>query len=211
MVEAMVITVQREKRALTKWFLNLFPIPKLHSLVPTDSKVTLIHLSSPLLSPLRPQRRLTTTLQVALISKYLDSTVDFNKYARYGSEIALSFKQSYQKRDKEKKKFNARARTPTSNHKGGGGNKGGKSTPSSSSNSGTRPGKPSAAEIKKLLKEGRCFICREVGHQNRNCPNKDKVNKDRDARIQEIAERYIASLPNDRVEDMTNKNGESTN
>ena len=33
----------------------------------------------------------------------------------------------------------------------------------------------STEEKQRLVKEGKCFTCKKIGHQSRNCPNKDNA------------------------------------
>ncbi|KAK4183284.1 hypothetical protein QBC35DRAFT_348280, partial [Podospora australis] len=104
-----------------------------------------------------------------------NNTVDFEEYCRIASGIALSNRMNTNRGGSSQ----GGNRNGQRNKGGGSNNNGGSSnTPSVSSTTTThgsksKYGRPSKDEIMKLMKEGRCFICREQGHVNSDCPNKD--------------------------------------
>lgn len=120
------------------------------------------------------KRKLPTRLQTALVGHFIDPNVDFDKYTRLASEIDLNLKQADEKRD-QVKATNGRGRknappTATPAPKNG-------TVPTPANNPRARPtgsqhGKLSVEELKKLMSEGRCFTCREAGHNSRECPQK---------------------------------------
>jgi hypothetical protein len=140
------------------------------------------------------KRKLTPLMKNYMTSAYIDPKYDFEGYARYGAEIALNFAQAQRDR-KDKEPVKAK----DSNDRGKRGSRGTGQSRSdyqkpaaklSSSQKGTLPARPSPAEIKKLMAEGKCFICREHGHTTRNCPRKDEAAAAEDARIQSVVDKY---------------------
>jgi transposase-like protein len=108
--------------------------------------------------------RLPASLQIAMTRDYVDDAVDFEQFSRMASAIIVSWKRSKQ------------SQNPRSNTPGGSGGSQRRQKP----NSGSAPkgrfnaNKPSPEEAKKLVAEGRCFICRSQGHRARECPKKDQ-------------------------------------
>ncbi|KAK3937937.1 hypothetical protein QBC46DRAFT_451522 [Diplogelasinospora grovesii] len=100
---------------------------------------------------------------------------------------------AYKKREKEKAKA---AKNPSGNGSRNPrprGNRNTSTTPSGSSGiSAPRYGGPTAEEAKKLLLEGRCFVCKEKGHTRATCPYKERLAKEHDAKLQSIADRYVS-------------------
>ncbi|KAK3938273.1 hypothetical protein QBC46DRAFT_451301 [Diplogelasinospora grovesii] len=149
------------------------------------------------------RRKLTANLQVALAGHYANPRVDFEEYANLGADIAMTYQQAYKKREKEKAKptkspnnsgnsRNRNNRTPSSGNKFGG------SAPPA-----PRPRGPTAEEAKKLLLEGRCFICKEKGHTKATCPNKERLAMEHDARLQAIADRFAGKQSSQNNKDNT--------
>lgn len=132
------------------------------------------------------KRKLTVLMQNNLVTAYLDSTVDFERFARMGAEINnnLRLQQQAAAKNKGDKNIGTADKAPRGgNGRGGFQAKGG----------GTKPAGPrlSADELKKLMAEGRCFTCREVGHTTANCPKKEAGRGRNDnARLNNILERY---------------------
>jgi hypothetical protein len=124
-----------------------------------------------------------------------------------GADIANTFKQAQKERDKTTTGNN----NNTNSSAGGRGrgrynngnrttNTGGGSSSTGGSTGSANPGRPSGEEAKKLMQEGRCFICRETGHRMNECPskgrNKNAVNEltpetleQRNARIAALLDR----------------------
>ncbi|KAK3935423.1 hypothetical protein QBC46DRAFT_422639 [Diplogelasinospora grovesii] len=128
----------------------------------------------------------------SLAKEYRDPTVTFEGYARLGADIAMTMRQTYREKEKERK-----ANATTGGGSGGsrttgytGGNAGSRVVNTQSSSKGKLPPRPTVEEARKLAQEGRCFTCREKGHVARDCPEKEKAAEERDARLQAICDRF---------------------
>jgi hypothetical protein len=124
------------------------------------------------------KRRLTTGLKVACTAQGLDTSVNFDAFARYAAEVDNTWNQAREDKEKENKE---KGKATTGGYRGGsrggqgrGGFRTGGSGATSSTNS-TGLTRPSAEEVKKLMAENRCFVCREIGHTSRQCPKNPRA------------------------------------
>jgi len=115
------------------------------------------------------KRRIPAAMQRALARDYLNPNVTFEEYTRLGAEIALINRQANEKsgRRLNNPKLRSGPSGARQSNPRSGGNKNGDND--KKGNPGPRPTKD---EIRILIQEGRCFICREKGHTTRDCPKK---------------------------------------
>lgn len=127
-------------------------------------------------------RKLTIALKTAMAASYRDLNVDFEQFALVASDIATSFKQA--KQDKAARQATAGGSSAGTGRewplkgspKPSGGNGRSRSsfnrssTPKSTTSDSARHTRPQGEELRKLIAENRCFICREKGHIGMNCP-----------------------------------------
>lgn len=142
--------------------------------------------------------KLTGIMQQYMMPAYVDPKNEFEAYVRYGTETAISLVQSQEKRqkankDKAPKETGNRAAAPASNGKQRRSDRksNGKDTAKDAvASKAPLPPKANSEEIRKLMAESRCFVCREAGHRTNQCPRKDEAAAIEEARIQAVVDKY---------------------
>ncbi|KAK4220515.1 hypothetical protein QBC38DRAFT_462538 [Podospora fimiseda] len=123
------------------------------------------------------KRRLPIGLANATTAQYLDKNVTFDTYCRHLAEIASNYRQT----QRRSKKHETGASTDSKKR-----DKAATLTTPTTTTVGRKSNKPTKEDMERLIAEGRCFTCREVGHQSRECPQKEKKRQEEDARVQSI-------------------------
>lgn len=150
--------------------------------------------------------KLTGIMQQYMMPAYINPETDFEAYVRYGTETALSLVQAQEKRQKVNKDSNknpkdvsGNATTSSSNRQRRDRGKGkytSKDTTSgaaaTSSGKSALPPKANSEEIRKLMAESRCFICREAGHRTNSCPRKEEAAAIEEAHVQAVVDKYAS-------------------
>ncbi|KAJ8127922.1 hypothetical protein O1611_g5714 [Lasiodiplodia mahajangana] len=142
-------------------------------------------------------QRLAPRIKYQVTKNYLDAKVTYQEFVLEVEQLVHTMNQV----DADKKK-----KQGSSSNSSGAGNKNQRQrrfdnrqdsrAPSSSSSSSapanhkSKLGKPNKAEFDQLLKEGRCFVCREKGHITKDCPRRSQADKDRDARLAVLFAKY---------------------
>ncbi|KAK4148364.1 hypothetical protein C8A00DRAFT_19794 [Chaetomidium leptoderma] len=109
-------------------------------------------------------RRLSARLQRGMMRDFIDDSVDFDEYQQLGFQFALQ---------------NSQLDKTTKTSSGGGTGKAKDKTREGSTAPATGGGRAKSAtpamtqeEKEQLMTEGKCFYCKEVGHNSRNCAKK---------------------------------------
>lgn len=142
--------------------------------------------------------KLTGIMQQYMMPAYINPETDFEAYVRYGTETALSLVQAQEKRqkankDKAPKETGNGAAAPASNGKQRRSHHKSKERDTNKDAAASKaplPPKANSEEIRKLMAEARCFVCREVGHRTNQCPRKDEAAAIEEARIQAVVDKY---------------------
>ncbi|KAK3347586.1 hypothetical protein B0H65DRAFT_507647 [Neurospora tetraspora] len=90
----------------------------------------------------------------------------------------------------------AKAASRSSNNKGnnknsGAGSGGSGSAPKPAAAGGNRP-TADREETTRLFNDGRCFLCKERGHTKRDCPEKERYDRERRDRVAAVVDRHLA-------------------
>ncbi|KAK4220516.1 hypothetical protein QBC38DRAFT_505673 [Podospora fimiseda] len=124
------------------------------------------------------KRRLPIGLANATTAQYLDKNVTLDTYCRYLAEIASNYRQTQRRSKKHETGASTdskkRTRLPHS------------PLQPTTTTVGRKSNKPTKEDMERLIAEGRCFTCREGGHQSCECPQKEKKRQEEDARVQSI-------------------------
>ncbi|KAH7626627.1 hypothetical protein B0T09DRAFT_292853 [Sordaria sp. MPI-SDFR-AT-0083] len=135
-------------------------------------------------------QRLPAEYKKQMGAKHRDSSISFESYCMDCSGFGQVLKTIADE--------NKAASKSGKNHNSGGGNRG------SGSGSGSAPkhagGGGGAArqisdrheETTRLFNEGRCFLCKERGHTKRDCPEKERFDRERRDRVAAIVDRHLA-------------------
>lgn len=151
------------------------------------------------------KRRITTTLQMQLASAFVNPMIGFEEYARMGSEIDNTLRQATRRRTAAAPRATTAPTAPSNRATGtsrGGyqGTRGngtfGPGRGAGGGTSGLPPGfkRPTPDEVKQLMKDNACFICRQPGHMGRNCPKNPKNQSPVTATISTIDSRVMAAV-----------------
>lgn len=151
--------------------------------------------------------KITPALRDLLTVSYVNEAVDFNEYCRLASEYAMNKKVNYERRQAASAARATSTPDTTNENRGRNSNNravgssrssstpsGTTSTTTTGSSTPTSYKRPNAQEIKQLVAEGRCFICREKGHITKDCPKKESTPgyspRTRVANMDAIVEKY---------------------
>ncbi|KAM7188526.1 hypothetical protein V8F33_010569 [Rhypophila sp. PSN 637] len=153
--------------------------------------------------------KITPQLRDQLTVAFVSDDVDFNTFVALALQYDVNNKQNYKRRQASRATVNSATGTTRSGTRPGSRPGGGSSSTPRASN-GSVPAKPLAPagpeEMKQLIKEGRCFNCRNQGHRTKECPDKasyrPRSTPMTEARIQEIIDRYSGGQ---KVEEVTDE------
>lgn len=122
-------------------------------------------------------RKLSTYLKTSMAASYREDAVGFEQFALIASDIADTFRRARQEKTGKPDAVVPTRLSQTTRQPGK--PFGGRPKPSGGSPLAlkTTPGnlsRPTPDELQKLMTEGRCYICRELGHISRECPKARK-------------------------------------
>lgn len=143
-------------------------------------------------------RKVLGRISDLLVASFVDPTCDFEKFATLGAQINRNYQVSQTRRNKNTdaggsgssaKKGGARRVGVTTGATTGParGGRGGFTSARGGMSSSTRRPRLSEEELTKLAEEGRCFVCKEIGHRANRCP---ATRNDRASRIANIVSSY---------------------
>ncbi|KAK4206993.1 hypothetical protein QBC37DRAFT_299689 [Rhypophila decipiens] len=143
--------------------------------------------------------KLTVQLRDQMTIAFVNPDVDFNNFVSLAMQHDIQNKQNYERRQAAKSTgtMTGGSSSRTRIRQGGARPAGGSSSTPSQSPA-ARPDKLLAPagpeEMKQLIKEGKCFLCRKQGHMTGSCPDKNLYRPQRprltEDRIQEIVDKY---------------------